>query len=169
MSGELHTIRILEFPLDVGERASEAFEGLRREFTLVAMRTADAGEVPERLIQLIDALTDEFQGFSSEADRVRDEALARGDMVVPELVHHMPMEAAAACVALNDMCDEADEYCRQGEVLLSLASPPAAVAFRRWYLGEFTAQLNGEPPLPWPQADKDDLLRDTQLRGASRD
>lgn len=136
---------------------------------LVAMRTPAAGEVPVRLLQLVDALTDEFQGISSEADRVRDEARARGDKVVPQLVHHMPEAAAAACVALNDMCDEADEYCRQGEVLLSLASPPEAITFRRWYLGEFTAQLSGEPPLPWPQADRDALLRDATLRGTTRD
>jgi hypothetical protein len=164
---ELREVRILEFPIDVNQRASEAFEGLRREFTLVAMRTTEAAEVPARLLELVAALTDEFEGISSGPDRLRAEAEERGDLVVAELVHHVPLAVLPACVALNEMIDEADEYCRQGDLLLSLASPPEAVAFRRWYLGEFTAQLNGEPPLPWPQADQEALLRQPRLRGTS--
>jgi uncharacterized protein YfaT (DUF1175 family) len=60
-----------------------------------------------------------------------------------------------------------DVYQRATEAFegLQRASPPEAVAFRRWYLGEFTAQLQGEPPLPWPQADHATLVRDARLRG----
>ncbi|MGI8686620.1 MAG: hypothetical protein ACR2MO_16280 [Acidimicrobiales bacterium] len=130
----------------------------------MAIRTPDSAEVPARLLELVQRLTDEIEGISSEPDRRRAEAEERGDTVIPELVHHVPLSVVPACIALNDMCDEADEYCRRGDLLLSLASPPEAVAFRRWYLGEFTAQLRGEPPLPWPKADQEALLRDTRLR-----
>lgn len=160
-------VRVLQFPLDVYQRSTEAFEGLRREFVLVAMRTPEAQEVPARLLQLVDALSEEYQGINDEADAIRDAAIERGETVVDELVYRMPPEVAQACIALNGMIDEADEFCRQGEVLLSLASPPEAVAFRRWYLGEITAQLRGEPPVPWPEADQDELLRNPQLRGTS--
>lgn len=166
---ELREVRILGFPLDVYLRTAEAFEGLRREFTLVAMRTPEAAEVPARLLQLIEALTDEFEGISSEPDRLRDAAISRGEHVVDELVHHLPPAAEAACIALNGMLDEADEFCRHGEVLLSMASAPEAVVFRRWYLGEMTAQLRGGPPIRWSDVDQAAVLADPRLRGTTAD
>ncbi len=45
--------------------------------------------------------------------------------------------------------DEADDYCRAGQHLLTLVTPPEALAFRRWYLGEFVRQIAGEQPRPW--------------------
>jgi len=163
----LHEVRILRFPLDVHRRATEAFEGLRREFQLVAMRTPEAGDVPDRLLQIVDALSREYEGVGGDADALRDDAAARGDDEVPELVYRVPPGVADACVALSQIVDEADEFCRRGDLLLSLATPAEAVAFRRWYLGEFTAQLNGEPPLPWPDADHEALEREPRLRGTS--
>ncbi|MDP9441273.1 MAG: hypothetical protein M3P34_03640 [Actinomycetota bacterium] len=55
------------------------------------------------------------------------------------------------------MLDEPDEFCRSGNQLLTLATPPELLAFRRWYLREFNAQLQGQPPLPWPEADRQQL------------
>ena len=165
--GELREVRVLQFPLDVYQRSTEAFEGLRREFALVAMRTPEAQEVPARLLELVDALTNEYEGLNAEADQVRAEAIERGQQVVDELVYRMPPAAAEACIALNEMLDEADQFCAQGEVLLSLASPPEAVAFRRWYLGEVVAQLNGEPPVAWTEVDVEALLRSPRLRGSA--
>lgn len=163
---ELLDVRVRQFPLDVYRRASEAFEGLQREFTLVAMRTPGSEEVPARLLELVEALTGEYAGLNEATDQIRDAAIERGDKSVDELVYRLPRNAVEACVALNDMLDEADEFCRQGDVLLSLASPPEAVAFRRWYLGEMVAQLRGEPPLAWTDADHDALAHDPRLRGA---
>ena len=161
----LREVRVQRFPLDVYQRATEAFEGLRREFTLVALRTPEAQDVPDRLLRLVEALTGEFAGFGEEAERARDEAIERGESAV-DLVYHLPPAVADACVALSEMLDEADRFC-QGDLLLSLASTPEAVAFRRWYLGEFVAQLDGAPPLPWPEADVDALVRDPTLRRAT--
>ena len=163
--GGMGEVRLLRFPLDVHRRASENFEGLRREFALIAMRTPEAQEVPARLLELVDALTNEYQGLNDEADAIRDAAAARGERVLDELVYRVPPAAAEACIALSRMADEADEYCGRGDLLLSMASPPEAVAFRRWFLGEIVAQLRGEPPVGWPDADHDELLRDPALRG----
>jgi len=121
-------------------------------------------EVPH-LLRLIEALTAEFEGASSEPDRLRDEAIERGEKVVAELVLHLPAAAAGACADLSHLCDEADEFCRQGDMLLTLATPPEAVVFRRWYLGEVTAQLNGLPALAWPDVDHAAVLADARLRG----
>lgn len=157
-------VHLVGFPLDVHQRATEAFEGLRREFQLIAMRSPEAEDVPDRLLRLVDALSVEYEGLSAEMDAIRDAAAARGDAEV-DLVYRVPPQIAGACIALSEMIDEADDFCRQGDVLLSLASPPEAVAFRRWYLGEFVAQLAGEPPLPWPEADREALVRSPLLRG----
>ena len=43
------------------------------------------------------------------------------------------------------MIDEADDYCRQGEHLLTLASPPDCIAYREWYLGQVVGQLGRRP------------------------
>ena len=161
----LREVRILDFPLDVSNRATEAFEGLRREFALVAMQTPEGGNVPARLLELVEALTREYAGISDQADQQRADAVERGDASIPELVHRVPTGVAGACIQLNGMLDEADEFCRQGDLLLNLATPPEAVAFRRWYLGEFVAQINGEAPVPWSAVDQDALARDRRLRG----
>jgi hypothetical protein len=165
--GGYREVRLLRFPLDVHQRATEAFEGLRREFQLIALRGPEADDVPERLLRVVDALAVEYEGLNVEADSARDEAAARGDTEVPELVYRVPPGVAEACVALSEIVDQADDFCRQGDVLLTLATPREAVAFRRWYLGEFVAQLNGEPPVPWPEADHEGLAEDPRLRGTS--
>jgi len=165
--GELRQVRLLRFPVDVHGRATEAFEGLRREFQLIALRSPDAGEVPDRLLRLVDTLGVRYRGFTSDADRARDAAAERGERELDELVYRIPAEVGEACVALSRMIDEADEFCRRGDLLLTLASPPEAVAFRRWYLGEFAAQIAGEAPLPWPDADHDALAREPRLRGTT--
>lgn len=166
---DLHEVRILEFPVDVYQRALEAFEGLQREFALIAMRGADAHDLPDRLLRVVSAITEEYATIASERDKVRDEAMAAGLTVVPELVHRVPASMGAACVTVSRLIDEADEFCRSGDLLLTLASPPEAVVFRRWYLGEFTAQLNGEAPLPWSRVDPEALLADPCLRGTAPD
>ena len=54
-----------------------------------------------------------------------------------------------AAAEFDALLDEADDYCRAGETLLTLATPAPALAFRRWFLGEFVRQAAGEPPRPW--------------------
>ena len=160
------TVRLIRFPLDLAAESTEHFEGLKREFALLAMRAPESAEVPKRLLDLVAALTDRYAGLTEATNRERDEAIARGETVSDELSYTVPPAVADACVDLASMLDDADEYCRQGELLLTLATPPQLVAFRRWYLGEFVAQLQGEPPLPWTEADHEALARSPRLRGA---
>lgn len=163
---ELVTIRLLRFPLDLSEQSSEHFEGLKREFALLTIRQDEPAEVPTRLLELVDALTERYSGMTENTNRERDEAIERGETVLDELVYIVPAQVADACIELSGILDEADEYCRQGEVLLTLATPPTSVAFRRWYLGEFVAQARGLAPLPWPDVDHGELIRSPRLRGA---
>lgn len=162
---ELVTIRLLRFPLDLSEQSTEHFEGLKREFALLTIRHDEPADVPKRLLELVDALTDRYAGMTEDTNRERDEAIERGEKELDELVYVVPPQVADACIELSGLLDEADEFCRQGEVLLTLATPPVSIAFRRWYLGEFVAQTRGLPPLPWPEADRDELIRSPRLRG----
>ena len=144
---EVHLVRL---PLDVHRAASEHNDELRREFTLIRAQQAEDGsaDVPRRLVALMEELEERFSGFT-EATRVElEDAIDRGETSV-DLVFRVPPEAGPAAVHLGAMLDEADAHCRQGDALLTLETPPEALAYRRWYLEEFTRQLDGFPPRPW--------------------
>jgi hypothetical protein len=125
MSGDLVRVSILGMPLAVMQRSSEHSDELLREFALI--RGEGAHHVPARLLALIEELRGRFGSFSEGPRRA--------------------MEAAAAR-QLGDLLDEADEFCRSGD-LLTLATTPEGRAFRHWYLDEFQRQIDGLPPRPW--------------------
>jgi hypothetical protein len=148
---DLVTVRILGLPVPLHARAGEHGEELRREFVLIAEQLRHAGEppsLPRRLVDLIAVLEHRYSGFTVEQDDIVEQAIARGERTV-ELTFHVPPDAAQAALALGAMLDEADEYCRAGQHLLTLATPPDLVAYRRWYLQEFVDQIAGRPPTPW--------------------
>ena len=148
-------VHLLRLPVPIASEAREHFEGLTREFALISASSGDTDEahqVPARLLQLVDALTAQFAGVSSEADQRLEAAIAAGAQEIEDHVLLLPPEAAGASQALGDMIDEADEYCRQGSHLLTLATPPTCLAYRQWYLGEVIGQLGGAAPVPWPES-----------------
>jgi len=148
---ELVDVWCLGFPLDVHLRAQEHAEGLVRELTLVAQSTSEPADgVPERLTAIVAELSSRFEGISDETERQRDAALDRGETSV-DLLYRLPRAAGPASQHLSDILDEADEYCRQGQHLLSLTTPAESLAFRRWFLGEIVRQVDGLPPTSWPQ------------------
>lgn len=151
--GELIDVRILALPVAVHERASQHGGDLVREFQLIAHHQAEAPEpthpIPERLLALIAALGEQFSPLTAAQDEQIETAMAEGQDSI-DLFYRLPAHAGVAAQQLGDMLDEADEFCRSGE-LLTLATPPEALRYRRWFLGEFVRQTQGEPPIPWPQ------------------
>ena len=145
-SEALHTVLLLEFPLPLYLRAQEHHADLVREFAYVA-EPNDPDDVPDRLMLISASLRERFGAFTSAPDAVRDAALARGETKV-DLEFNVPEAVAAAADDLSQLLDEADNYCRRGD-LLTLATPPDLVAFRRWYLAEFGTQIAGGQPTPW--------------------
>lgn len=150
----LVTIRIVDVPIAVYLLASEHGDELMREFALIATGTGHAGadtgheaEVPVRLTALVEELRARFAGFTFRPQSEMAEAAARGEPSI-EVVYVIPPEAARAAADLGVLLDEADEFCRSGD-LLTLAAPPEALAFRRWFLDEFVRQVAGAPPTPW--------------------
>ena len=149
---ELYEVRLIGFPLALHARGVEHHEELMREFQLLAIDppTSTPGhQVPQRLIELVTELTRNYGAFTDAVDAEREAARARGEESV-DLTYRVPAYATEAVDRLDRMLAEADEFCRAGERLLTLATPPDAAAFRRWYLGEFTAQIGGTEPTPWP-------------------
>ncbi|GAC1325976.1 MAG: hypothetical protein NVSMB13_10020 [Mycobacteriales bacterium] len=151
-AGPLVTVRLLRFPLRRYGRTREHYDELMREFTLITTDpTAEHPDrhVPSRLLELVDVLGQQYAATSAAPDAARDAAMERGETCI-DLVYESPRQGRVAAAAMLHLLDEADEYCRGGRDLLTLAANDEAVEFRRWWLGEFVRQMDGAPPTPWP-------------------
>ena len=152
-ASDLYQVRVLQMPVRVWSRSQEQHDALMREFALMSV-PADESErerhVPTRLAELIDTLTADFEGVSTEQEQQLFDAAAADVDVIDELVYTLPRAAVGASKALGAMLDEADEFCRQGQHLLTLAPDEELVRFRRWYLDQFIDQADGKPPVAWP-------------------
>jgi hypothetical protein len=144
-------VRLLRLPLDVWQRTQEHVDGLLREFALISQDAEARAATPGRLLDLVKEMTAGYGGFSAEQRKAMVAALDRGESEI-DLTYHVPPGAGAAAQQLGDMLDEADEYCRQGDHLLTLATPAEELRFRRWFIREFVDQIKGAPPTPWPDS-----------------
>jgi hypothetical protein len=141
-------IRLLGVDLEVHRRSSEHHEELFREFMIIAGSGDDHATVPARLMALVDELTSQYAGFTGGTNDELQAALERGDRTI-DLVFTLPATVEPDVRRFLELLDEADEYCRSGD-LLTLAPAECAIAYRRWYLEEFVRQIEGEAPRPWP-------------------
>ncbi len=151
MSSELLRVHLRQFPVELWLQATEHSDALQREFTLMNSPVADDTHVPRRLLDLVAALRAQYSTATTAQQELLFSAAAAGTTVLDEVVYEVPPGAAQAARTLSAMYDEADEYCRQGRHLLTLAATVQLVAFRRWFLGEFSAQDAGGAPTPWPE------------------
>ena len=150
---DLYQVRVLQMPVRVWARSQEQHDALMREFALMSVPTDESElhrHVPSRLAQLIDTLTADFGGVATEQEQQLFDAAAADVEVIDELVYTLPRAVVPASRALGDMLDEADDYCRQGKHLLTLAADEELVRFRHWYLDQFIDQAEGKPPVAWP-------------------
>ena len=159
-SAELVEVRLLRLPVEIHVRARRHAEGLQRELELIRRGTGDHSATPARLLTLVEQLYDEFDGAAQEPSRELRDAVDRGLESI-DLVYRVRPSAGRAAERLRSMLEEIDDYCRARQLLLNLVTPPDCVAYRTWYLGEFTRQTAGEPPLPW-----DDRLVDVARAAA---
>jgi hypothetical protein len=148
-AGDLVEVRLLRLPLVVWQRTQEHVDGLLREFALIAQDDEAKLSTPGRLLALVQHLSAGFGSFSQSQRIEMEEALERGDTEI-DVTYRVPPAAAGAAQQLGDMLDEADEYCRRGDHLLTLATPEEELRFRHWYIREFVDQLGGARPTPWP-------------------
>jgi len=151
-------VRMVGFPRPLMRDVIEHLEGLRREFTLLASSEQARGEVPRRLLEIVRELQ---QG--TPMPRRTDSGTANEDRTFD-----VRPAAPRGLIRFAHVLDEADAYCRDGDFLLTLPMSDELVAFRRWYLGEFVAQVAAMEPLPWADADREGLLASPVLRGETR-
>jgi anti-sigma B factor antagonist len=147
MNDELVIVELLNMPLTVLGLASDHNLTLVRELALV--HTADeSGVAPARLLWLSQHLDQRYAAFNT-APRERLQKAIEGDESHVDMRYEVPAHAAVAAAELGAALDEVDDYCRNGD-LLTLVTPPQALLFRRWFLGEFISQIqNGASPTPW--------------------
>lgn len=151
MSDALVPVRLVGIPVLLWQRSQEHHDELFREFTLIVNERRETHEqhnIPQRLLDLIDVLTQQYSGFSQAQEEMLAGAASSGEQSI-DLTYELPADAGAAAKDLAGLLDEADEYCRRGKHLLTLASPPELAAFRRWFLEEFSRQMDGQPPRSW--------------------
>jgi hypothetical protein len=147
MTDELVQVHLLGIPLDVHQQATEHTTEVMREFGHLAEASTDS-HVPARLIALDREMQEWYTGFTEATSNELDEAIARSDREL-DLTFTLPRDVGGAANELSEMWDEVDRYCDEGRYLLALRTPPVVVAYRRWFLGEFSRQAAGEPPLSW--------------------
>jgi hypothetical protein len=146
---DLVEVRLLGVSLADFARSSAHHDELFREFALVlGSEPGPRHELPGRLLAVIEELSERFGGFTAAPQGELQAALERGDHSI-DLTFHVPAQAKEAALRLAELLAAADEYCKEGE-LLTVAPPAEAVRFRDWYLREFVAQIDGQPPIPWP-------------------
>lgn len=148
MTDGLVEVRLLGIPLDIHQQATEHTSEVMREFAHLSEASADS-HVPARLIALDQALQQRYTGFTDATSNKLDEAIARSDSEL-DLTYTLPRDVGQAAAELDEMWNEVDRYCEEGKYLLALRTPPLVVAYRRWFLGEFSRQASGKPPLSWP-------------------
>jgi hypothetical protein len=157
VASSLVEVHLLALPVPLAARSEQHFEELMREFLLIAdghQHGQSEHEVPARLMNLVQTLVQQFGTVTGPAEDRLADAIDRGDQVIDDHVLEVPAEAGPAAKALGVLIDEADEYCRRGRHLLTLATPTDCVAYRRWYLGQIITQLQGAAPVPWADSDQ---------------
>jgi anti-sigma B factor antagonist len=160
MSGEMSQVRLVSVPVEIWRRASLHQEAVQRELDIIQSSLPDDA-APNRFSRLVAELDARFGRAGDPTWARLREAAEKGDEQV-DLVFVVPVETAEASRRLDRTLDDLDAFCLAGDKLLTLATPEELVRFRRWFLGEFTRQIEGgHDPMPWgEQAPQPDQLEE---------
>lgn len=146
----VRTIEILQAPVRLWDRSTTHTAELMREFALLTIgsESGTTRHVPDRLLGVVADLRARYAGISARQAEQVERAVTAGELTL-DVSYQVPPCVAEACQTLQDLLDEADEFCARGTALMTLVSPPDQQEFRRWYLQEFIRQSAGQPPTPW--------------------
>ena len=147
---QLVEVYLRDLPVDLWKRASAHHEAIQRELEIMR-GSQPLDSVPNRLANLIESFDARFGDVGDPAWMELQAAADRGEETI-DLTVRVPEPVSGAALQLGSMLEEVDEYCRAGDHLMTLATPPDLVAFREWFLDEFTRQIEGgAEPLPWDE------------------
>ncbi|WP_345712583.1 hypothetical protein [Kineococcus glutinatus] len=150
---DLAQVRLLGVPLRLRARATQHGEELLRELTLVQIGAQQhvADSAPQRLLDVAARLQETYGAFTVAGADALDAAEAAGREHA-DVTYEVPRHIAPFLAHVRVVLAEAEDYCRRGEHLLTLAPPDDVVAYRTWTFDEVERQIAGEPPTPWPRA-----------------
>jgi hypothetical protein len=144
-------VRLLGVPVDLYLTAAQHTDELVREFTLISIgeRTGvTENDVPARLLELVGELRGRYAKQTGEIRSQFEAARSRGARTI-DLELPGGETAAGLTERLTAMLDEADEFCRAGN-LLTLAAPPDVVAWRHWWRDQVVGQVRDDAePAPF--------------------
>jgi hypothetical protein len=148
---ELHDIALVDFPVARYMQMQQHHDALLREFALIATNTEDSNAPRDLLLRLADEM---YERYGDAAGPFREgvaEAAAQGE-VVTTLKLSIPFSTLRWTEDFLLLFEEADEYCRRGD-LLTPQAPHEVTTFRRWMVGELIRQIrDGATPSPyWSQ------------------
>lgn len=143
-SGLVH-VSMIGVPLAMWFQARNWFEGLLREFDVLAAGNGDT--TPQELVDFVADVRERFSRFSEGSNAVLEEAYRRGAKSV-DVELALPPEAAPVARHLWEQIARAEEYCRRGD-LLTLTPDEDLRRYVRWYLNEVADQLEGAEPRAW--------------------
>jgi hypothetical protein len=144
-------VRLVQVPVTLMGQWGEHQQELLREFTLIQLSDPAAkADIPSRLLEVIEQHRPAFNRLSvrtrGQFARAREEHEQYIDLELD-----LPPGAPDAARELRALFDEADEFCRRGD-LLTLATPPEYVALRQWFLDEIVRQFDGQAPIAFTDA-----------------
>jgi anti-anti-sigma factor len=143
-------VQLIDLPVAVHRRAAEHLADLRRELELMDRADNEARGLPPGLHDAARTL-DFHIGDTGDALRAAlDDAEERGDARVTLQLDIAP-ELAESAQHILDLLDQLDDHCRSGDLLITLATPPEALSYRRWFFGQFVDQAAGKDPAPWTE------------------
>jgi hypothetical protein len=146
---ELREVVLAACPIGLLERSRRHTEALLREFAFIAESDGGRESTPAQLLALVDRIRGQITGLNpsleAQLERARDEGRDLVDLQVM-----LPANGRRLAVDLKRLFDEAEEYCRRGD-LLTLEEQRDVREFRNWYLQQYIDQLDGSAPEPWSQ------------------
>ena len=141
-------VSLLQTPIQKWEAASAHHETIQREFDILR-GSLPVEAVPNRLYAFIDGLDLRFADGDDPMWEGLVAASNRGDEFA-DVTLEVPASVGEIARSLRVIFAEVDEYCRDGESLLTPPTPPNLVLFREWFLGEFERQVGQSlPPQSW--------------------
>lgn len=142
-------VLLRDLPVELYANCYLHHQELRRELRLLALAHGDTYPIAGSISRVFRSFDDQLRrsGGTSALDAALEGEAAGKSIDVPLVV---PQTLPHTASRMIDMLELADTFCRS-ERLLSLATSPEQRAFRRWYLGEFVRQCDGEAPIPWTQ------------------
>jgi len=146
LDGSDVTVSLIDMPVRLVAYYRTRFFDLRRELALIALGSDQTASVAHRLTQLaerMETLRAEQGLWTAQIERAHRAGLDRAT-----IVFEVPRYMLSEIQEFRRLLDDADEFARDAH-LLTLEAGAQERELRAWYLGEITAQLQGNSPIPW--------------------